>query len=641
MEAAEIGSWTIHVEIGRGGVDPGGGILVDLPKEWLSLRNPLSKPVQLDAPSAPHYLGAESSRPGAQLAVRSDRLDFDSIYGRFPHVVDIMVMGAPLRAGDEIRLRFANTTAPFLAGEDEVRVAVDARGYGEYALMAHGARYRVASGAPRHLLLVAPSDVEVGRGTTVRVSVLDRFHNPVPTATGRLIVRGLGGEPLRVRLAAGTGSVEVPWTPARAGMLWPTASFQPAAQGRRGAPLRVAGNPVRAHSSPPRQRVFWGDIHSHSTISKDAIGHLDFEYARDVTHLDFFASTEHADDDRPHAVERNGITAREWNHVRHRVREFDRPGRFATLLAYECNLLDGHRCVYYRTEDGVPWPPHQLGHKAEKLWMRLERGNAFGIPHHMGRGTHLGIRQILGSGLEDIVFADDGSSRGEIIDWNRPQPEDLQPALEIYSSHGTSEGFDPDDALAYEKVRFLPSSSVPGAHYAWNAWAQGHRAGVVAASDNHTGQPGLPHTGLTAVLAPELSREAVFDAIAARRTYATTGERILLDFALNGSSMGESVAAAATIAGSVFVAAPREIRFAEVLEVRSGDPTPHPVARWEFPGKLLEAEFEAPASGARAAVYLRCELEGTTGGRVARAWSSPIFVVPPVADASQAGVAAP
>ena len=37
--------------------------------------------------------------------------------------------------------------------------------------------------------------------------------------------------------------------------------------------------------------------------------------------------------------------------------------------------------------------------------------------------------------------------------------------------------------------------------------------------------------GVMAVYAPELTREAVFDAIRQRRTYGTTGCRLLLDFA--------------------------------------------------------------------------------------------------------------
>jgi len=43
------------------------------------------------------------------------------------------------------------------------------------------------------------------------------------------------------------------------------------------------------------------------------------------------------------------------------------------------------------------------------------------------------------------------------------------------------------------------------------------------------------------VLAAELTREAIFDAIRNRRTYAVTGDRIALDFQLNGRLMGSEL----------------------------------------------------------------------------------------------------
>ena len=42
--------------------------------------------------------------------------------------------------------------------------------------------------------------------------------------------------------------------------------------------------------------------------------------------------------------------------------------------------------------------------------------------------------------------------------------------------------------------------------------------------------------------APELTREAVFDALHARRTYGTTGRRILLDFRVNDAPVGSEIA---------------------------------------------------------------------------------------------------
>src|SRR5262249_55894416 len=72
--------------------------------------------------------------------------------------------------------------------------------------------------------------------------------------------------------------------------------------------------------------------------------------------------------------------------------------------------------------------------------------------------------------------------------------------------------------------------------------------GVVANSDGHKGRPGASHPGastfgayggLTCVLAESLTREAVFDAIKARRCYGVTAaQRIHIELAVNGLSMG-------------------------------------------------------------------------------------------------------
>ncbi|MHC4175446.1 MAG: DUF3604 domain-containing protein, partial [Planctomycetota bacterium] len=71
--------------------------------------------------------------------------------------------------------------------------------------------------------------------------------------------------------------------------------------------------------------------------------------------------------------------------------------------------------------------------------------------------------------------------------------------------------------------------------------AQGRRLGVIASTDDHLGFPGGYREGLAAVLATELTREAIFDAIRNRRTYAVTGDRIGLDFQLNGRLMGREL----------------------------------------------------------------------------------------------------
>lgn len=64
---------------------------------------------------------------------------------------------------------------------------------------------------------------------------------------------------------------------------------------------------------------------------------------------------------------------------------------------------------------------------------------------------------------------------------------------------------------------------------------KGLRLGVSASSDHGiTGQ-----LGLTAVKAEKNTRDAIFDALLARRTYADTGARMLMDFSVSDLELGQ------------------------------------------------------------------------------------------------------
>ena len=626
LEAAQIGTFALHFEAGASGVDPGGEILFEFPKSWFALLGPFGKPFQTEDAEAPHHVRLETSRPEAALHLTLQSRDLENKRSRFDHIVSVLVRGESLRAGDRVSIFLQNTTAPYLAGEGTVRVAVDARGYGEYVLVRGGASYRVDNGPAAQIRLTAPSQAAVGEAIDLSVVAFDEFFNLAADTRGRLRIEGLAEDPVELEMKRG-GRTNVSWRPRAKGFVWPHATLLPGDGGEGG--LGAAGNPIRVVDGPLSGGVFWGDLQVHSTVSKDAIGTNPFEYARDVTRLDFVASTEHSDDDRPRFRELNGILPREWSRIRRQVRDLYEPGSFVPILAYECTLADGHRCVYFRSIDGVPWNPQQLGQSVGNLWPLLEAGQAYGVPHHLGRRTRAAPLNATGPGLTEYYYSSKGGTPGgPVVSWKRRAPDRLQPALEIYSMHGSSEYYDPDDPLSYESVAYTNSRSGRGRHYARNAWELGRRVGVVGGSDNHSGQPGLPHAGLTAARVLELTRDAVFDAVLERRTYATTGERILLEFELAGAGMGDVATAHGSVAGRVLVAAPRDIQWAEVLKHEIGGSGWVAVATWRDAGKLLEAGFEATVADREAVFYLRAQLVGETNGRLSRAWSSPIWVEP-------------
>jgi len=70
---------------------------------------------------------------------------------------------------------------------------------------------------------------------------------------------------------------------------------------------------------------------------------------------------------------------------------------------------------------------------------------------------------------------------------------------------------------------------------------QGHVFGITGNTDHHSAYPGSYSHGRTGLWAESLTREAIWEALLARRTYALTGDRIALQFAINGSPMGSVI----------------------------------------------------------------------------------------------------
>jgi hypothetical protein len=263
--------------------------------------------------------------------------------------------------------------------------------------------------------------------------------------------------------------------------------------------------------------IYFGDLHNHGNVGY-AQGSLRrvFEIARN--HLDFFAYTPHA---HWHDIKHfegniedkwiNGfhVTRARWPEVLKLAREFDAPGKFATLAGYEwhsTNLGDYH--ILFPDLDAELYTPDDL----KQLQRFAAKRGCIMIPHHPS------VRQ----GRRGANFAE--------------RDPKVSPLLEIYSEWGNSES----DRAPFPFLRHTE----PGRwtkntfHY---ALSQGHRFGVIASTDDHLGYPGGWGEGLAAVFAPELSRKSIMEALLDRRTYAVTGDRIAMRFSLNGNMMGREL----------------------------------------------------------------------------------------------------
>jgi hypothetical protein len=164
--------------------------------------------------------------------------------------------------------------------------------------------------------------------------------------------------------------------------------------------------------------------------------------------------------------------------------------------------------------------------------------------------------------------------------------EDCTPVVEIYSEHGNSE----DDRGPFPFF----SHSMGGretANTASAALGSGLRFGFVGSSDDHAGFPGAYGEGLMAALVTDFTREGIFEAIRARRTYALTGDRIEVDFTLDGAPMGSTIRCGRSVEAAFAVQGRDELDVVEVIQ----------------DGRIVHREFAGESASAGAPVQVRLE----------------------------------
>ena len=612
--AGHYGTWTVTYVVGPGGLRAGGALRVQLPDTWhAGLRNSANR-LQATDPAGDHYVSAEASQTGVRLTtevesespaflVKSSRPGLDGRMERYVFVVRVTVAEGELNAGDAIRVVYGDTSggsrglrAAIVSTRPEpILAAVDRDGGGAFEPVSHDATLTAHSGIAAALRLTGPATLVVGEPAALHLAAVDLHQNPVTQFRDEVALRVLQGDvelPATVRLDPGRGHRTVSFTPRGAGIVRLEAVT-------RAGILRTRSNPMQVFAEAPAERVYWGDLHSHTRHSFDGVGDGVFDYARYVSGLDFHAMTDHSQTSAGGFT--RGLGPHVWNEYRNATEANHAPGEFVTLHAYEASFRApfGHHNVYFRGAPGPLLAPQSV--TLPELWARLEAGQALTIPHHTGK-----FPAPLTTDAHD--------------------PERRR-NFEIYSAHGLSESYDPTHPLAFEQSDFTNYSiSAPDGLTAQDMWARGLVLSTIAASDDHRAHPGQPHWGVAAVRAPALTREAIFDGLYQRRTYGTTGARILLDFTVDGEPMGSEITADGPPRLHVAAHGTDVIESAQILRFSQADGgfsvihdlQPHAL---DFAWSGVDGGFRHDA-----VYYVRLRQRGHVRGRVAMAWSSPIWV---------------
>ena len=439
---------------------------------------------------------AECSNRNVALACRAS-------WGPFLDLLDIVVADGAIEPGDSVTVALGTEESCPSQAQKFSQVAispvgVDVNGDKDYRRAAVHPTIKVVGAFADRLRVFAPAVVRPGRLFSFRVLPVDYYSfNPATRYASTVRLTGSGG--LAVPDAVDIDSSAHPFgVEAQAGPMDTGGPCHIVAFDQHNA-ISGKSNPVITEY-PQDLNVYFGELHSQMWRSMGS-GTTEeyFTWGRDIAGLDFCAPANH------YGV-RFQVTDEILQEVIDTTNRFHEPGRFATLNSYEYRAASGHKNIYFRGAASDSFLDVNT-RPADEMWAHFkERDDIITIPHH----TKASRKQ-------------DGVN----TQWDF-RNDKFQRVAEICSQWGISESGSPTSIQA--------------------GLAMGHRIGFVGGTDSHYGCANQGHyhvndgNALACIIAPELTREALWQALHDRRCYATTGDRIILDFTMDGHLMGTDLA---------------------------------------------------------------------------------------------------
>lgn len=288
-------------------------------------------------------------------------------------------------------------------------------------------------------------------------------------------------------------------------------------------------------------QILFGDIHNHNALGY-GIGSLERSIDIARTHLDFFAFTGHSSwhdlvpmegGREQHWLQGFERLREGWPSVQKLIADANKDDEFSAFLGFEWHSSQfGDQCVVYpHDNEMLVFPDH-----VQKLREHCMEKNALMIPHHVAYPK---------------------GNRG--VNWDE-FTECCTPVVEVFSEHGNSENDRAPLTYFNHAMGGRDTSQTIAA-----GLENGLRFGFVASTDSHNGFPGAYGEGLMGVHSPGLDRGSILKAIRDRHTYALTGDRILVDFAVNGALMGSTITAGKEVEISYDVRCPDELDVVEII----------------------------------------------------------------------------
>ena len=408
-----------------------------------------------------------------------------------------------------------------LAGRREFKVVVDVGADRPQQRLPEPMVLDLLPGRLARLEAILPCTHRPGEALALQVTARDGYDNRV--SENSLLEIRAGEQRTAVQMVSGAAEC----------------TLGPADRSPIRAMVDLASPSLRCMSNPSVMtqdlQLYVGDLHCHDYLS-EAEGYPGevYRWAIQERRLDFCSVVPQT---------HGWLDNETWTIAKYMNERYLDEGRFVTWLGFEWQHSGyGDKVVHYLGGDQPYLPVDDPRYNTPaRLYEALRASDALVIGHHPG--------YALGEWVPGTDFCRVGT--------------DVERLVELWSMHGSSEGYDP---AARPLVGAVGETVM-------DALKSGVRLGFVAGSDTHSGRPGgsakepRPYWGgLVAVWAEDLTRRAVFCALQARHTYALTQARIVTKMTVNGALMGSEIPACDRAGLCIDAWTPGSIRHVQVLK---------------------------------------------------------------------------
>jgi len=357
----------------------------------------------------------------------------------------------------------------------------------------------------------------------------------------------------------------------------------------------LTGCPVSA-----QHRVYWGDVHGH-TANSDGKGSLDdyFLFARDISKLDFAVVSDHDFGNGPPWRMPQAV----WIQTQDKADAYTVNGAFIAIAGYEW------------TSQPKYWTDVAQGTPSERLFAGPPKFYNHKNAYFSNRLDVLFSAKDAATMTPDLLAAA-VLKHGGLVHNNHPckGPE----GADQWAYAPAYDSVIANTEISSDAVRYNGKTYACGVEQTIRDFLnRGGKTGFVKGTDTHGGKP----AARTAVLAQELTRDAIFDALRHRRTYAVSHARIILSFKIDGHEMGESFATAGKPKITVDIQGTDAL--SEVALIRDGTLL---TSRKPGVSQVAFSTVDESFSGT-SYYYLRVtQVDTDEHGNPSCAWSSPIWV---------------